>query len=201
MSRRLGLGLLGATALLWALWLLRVTPAASPPLAGGMHNGPITVQPEPNKPAAVPAQTREPNKAAQSLKPQSSTAAQQDAYREALVRAAAEQRKRNEARLVVALQRWPREQRQEPWASQHEAELRSALERDQIDGLIGSLQCRATLCRIELQAQDSNAGIAVSEARNFQQAVGPQNALSMRGGGFDRSAILFAAREGQSLDP
>jgi hypothetical protein len=116
------------------------------------------------------------------------------------VRLAAEQRKRNDARLVVAEQRWPREQRKEPWASQHEAELRAALERDQIDVLIGSLQCRATLCRIELQAQDSNAAVALSNAHNLQEAVGPQTAIGMTRGGLDRTAVLFAARAGESLD-
>jgi hypothetical protein len=201
MSRKLGLALVAATALLWALWLLRVRPVAVPPSIGSARGEPPAAQRAPREPrAATPAKAPEPKKAAPDPKPQPASAAESDAYRKELVRLAAEQRVRNEARLAVAQQRWQHEQRQEPWATEHEADLRAALELDDLDGLIGSLQCRATLCRIELQAQDSNAAFAVSRARNFQQAVGPQVALDMTGGGLDRSAILFAAREGTSLD-
>jgi hypothetical protein len=200
MNRGLLLALLAICALLWLLALRR---ESGPTQHEGARPAPIAAEPrppasppEPPQPAQLPAAAPPPAEPASKPGP----IAPQDGYRERLARQIAEQRKQNDARFAVASERWRRERRQEPWAKTREGQLRSALERDALDGLIGSLQCRETLCRISLAAQDSNAGVAVSRAHGFQQEVGPQVALGMTGGGLDRSAILFVARTGYSLD-
>jgi hypothetical protein len=195
---------LGIAIAVWAIALLR--PAPPPPRVTPTHTRQEDVPTTPVA-APVPPQPRvltatqphkEPTPVTQ--RANAGTITRDDHYREKLAGVIAEQRKVNEERYARAIARWPQEQRQEPWAAEREQRLRLAMEQDEVDALLGSLECRATLCRLEISAQDSNAALALSNAHELTREAGSQIASGMSGGGLDRHMILFVAREGQSLD-
>jgi hypothetical protein len=112
-----------------------------------------------------------------------------------------EQRAKNERRIGVAEARWEQEQRQDAWAQAQEKLLQQTLVADGIDSLLMDLECRSTMCRIEIAAIDSNAAVALTRAERFRTELGEQLATRMQGGGLERVMVIYAVRDETSLDP
>jgi hypothetical protein len=205
MNRRLVVAALGLALVIWAVALVRTTPRVSLRQTRPVLRGPSAVPQAkaapvlPSSPAPVArASEAQPTAAAQS---KTGTIAPDDPYRKKLAGLVAEQRRLSAERFARADERWPHQRRTEPWATQHEKQLRAAMEADQIDVLIDALECRETLCRLELAAQDSNAAVAFNGARALHRQIGKQTSAAMTGGGLDRRMILYVPREGQPLEP
>ena len=201
MNRRLLVVTLMLAAVAWALALghgdrLRPRsepvpaarpPAQAPPQEAVPAQRPVEPQPAPRVVGRQPAAA---------VAPPPGIIAPDDPYRQKLAAAITEQRRLNDDRFARAKEHWPHEPRQEPWAAERELELRSALQHDGIDARVVSLECRATLCRLQLEAQDSNAAFAVNGAHELAHTAGSQVSSGMTGNGFDRRMILFLPREG-----
>ncbi|MDH5675827.1 MAG: hypothetical protein OEZ06_27125 [Myxococcales bacterium] len=124
-----------------------------------------------------------------------------EGYRKRLMEVMRQQREHNTIRLEVAEKRWQKERRDPALAEPWEKAYQQALLDDGIDGMLMDLECRATLCRLELAAVDSNAAFALQGAKNFQNALGTESATTMAGGGFDRVLVLYVPREGYEFEP
>ncbi|MDD9935572.1 MAG: hypothetical protein OXT09_18320, partial [Myxococcales bacterium] len=110
------------------------------------------------------------------------------------------QRELNAARIGVAERRFEQETRSPAWAEPHEQALQQALVRDTIDSMLMDVECRETMCRVELSAIDSNAAFALKRGEQFTKELGEQIATKMQGGGFDRVLVIYSARDGSVLD-
>jgi len=119
-----------------------------------------------------------------------------DEVRARLSRQALEQRSHNDARHAELAARWASETRDEPWSTDQEHALRAAASADAIDHLVIELECRRTLCRLEISAADSNTAFALERAHGFTAQLGTDTGSAMIGGGPDRALEVFAAREG-----
>ena len=119
-----------------------------------------------------------------------------DELRARLARQALEVRTRNDARHAELSTRWVTETRDEPWSTDQEHALRAAASSAAIDQLLVELECRRTLCRVELSAADSDTAFALQRARGFTALLGTDTGSAMRGGGPDRAMEVFAARDG-----
>lgn len=187
--------LLGCAALAWALLLLR--PAARTSSPDAAHPAPGST-PQPAKPASG-ARPADPRAAAQSP----ATAAIDESAREWHKRLAVEQDRRHDRRFDAAVARWkdePRSKRQEPWASERERALRGALNRDGLGRLAQRIECRATLCRLQLAAADTDFTHVLRSAAQLRRELGGESASALGGEGDARALILFVPRRGMRLD-
>ncbi len=119
-----------------------------------------------------------------------------DELRARLAGQALEARTRNAARHAELSTRWASERRDEPWSTDQEHALRAAASSAAIDHLVIELECRRTLCRVELSAADSDTAFALQRARGFTALLGTDTGSAMHGGGPDRAMEVFAARDG-----
>jgi hypothetical protein len=207
-GRRLAL-LLGLCALGWALALLRPAPepaaSAGPDAARAADARAASAQPEPSAASAPGAQPRtqpESDRPAAGQAPTEATA-EGDAERRAREeRLADEGKHRHDQRFDSAVERWKEEQskpRDEPWASRREDTLRRAINHDRLERLVQRIECRATLCRIQLAAADAEIGLRLRNAHHFMREVGFQTAGAFAGEGEKRQMLLYVAREGTRL--
>jgi hypothetical protein len=113
-----------------------------------------------------------------------------------LAQRALEQRTRNDARHSELSSRWASETRDEPWSTDQERALRVSATASGLDHLLFELECRRTLCRVEISAADSNTAFALQQARAFMAQLGTDLGSTMTGGGLDRALEVFAARDG-----
>jgi hypothetical protein len=117
-----------------------------------------------------------------------------DRYRAELARRINAQQKDNDERYARAAALWPHEQRQEPWATERETAVRNAMQTDRIDHLLMDVQCRQTLCRLEISAKDSDTFGAIKRSATFLGEIGGEPAGGMSGLGYDRALVLFVPR-------
>ena len=122
-----------------------------------------------------------------------------DQVRARLARQALEQRTRSDARYREYAARWATEQRDEPWSTDQERGLRRQATASGLDHLLFELECRLTLCRVEISAADSDTAFALQRARASPALLGTAPGASIGGGGPDRVLEVFAAREGMGL--
>lgn len=184
--------LLAGGVLLWlasmplAARLRRTHPAApSPEATRAAHE---------EAPAAARARA---TRNAASSRPNATTRPEtSDEVRARLARQALEQRKRNHARHAELSARWASETRDEPWSTDQEHALRAAASTTILDHLLLELECRRTLCRLEISAADSNTAFALQKARAFNAQLGTDTGSAMVGSGPDLVMEVFAAREG-----
>jgi len=189
--------------LLWAA-LCTVRAHDPPAVTAGDVVAPTPSPRAPDRPAPAraPIPSAKPRAAERRVEPSSpNTLAvpSSDEVRAQLASRAAEQRAQSEARYAVEGARWKDERREEPWASEREQQLRTAATADGIDYLLVEVECRATLCRLEISAPDSNTAFALQRARTFAPELGKSAGASMIGSGPDRAMEVFIPREGTSL--
>lgn len=119
-----------------------------------------------------------------------------DQVRARLARQALELRTANDARYRDYVARWPNETRDEPWSSDQERSLRASAVAAGIDHLLFAVECRGTLCRIELSAADSDTAFALQRARGWSALLGQDVGSAPIGSGPDRALEIFTARSG-----
>jgi hypothetical protein len=102
-------------------------------------------------------------------------------------------------RYLAAVASFEREQKREPWAGQRTRILRNALRADRMEPLLRSIECRSTLCRIELSTPDNEAAMALRQGIHFTKEAGVQMTGGFEGEGEARTLVLFTARPGTSL--
>jgi hypothetical protein len=205
MSARRVLLLFGLAAIGWALALLR--PAAEPrapvaePGESHAHGAATPAAAAQAKPVAA-----EPALSAEQVQAQAraaEAAAAADAVRIARKEQLADEgNHRHDQRFDAAVERWkaePSAQRQEPWATRREQALRRAMEVDGLAQLARHIECRATLCRIELAASDDQTALKMRRGHRFMREVGFQTAGAFAGEGKKRVMVLYVAREGTRL--
>jgi len=207
-ARRLAL-LIGLAAIGWALALLRpgaepVTPDANAAKSAPPAAAKPAASPQPKAITALePGAQGEPAPARAPGQAPDETVAAEDAERLALrERLADEGHHRHDQRFDSAVERWQEEQskkRQEPWASRREQALRRAMSQDRMEQLAERVECRATLCRIQLTADDDRTALRVRRAHHFMREVGFQTAGAFAGEGKKRVMVLYVAREGTQL--
>jgi hypothetical protein len=92
------------------------------------------------------------------------------------------------------------EERREPWATLRVRALKLALRQDNMEPLVRSLECRATLCRIELSAADNNAlVVALRHNIHLGKETGFDTVGGFEGDGAERRLVMFTARPGTRL--
>jgi hypothetical protein len=207
-ARKLAL-LLGSTGLAWALLLLRPAAHTSAPGAEGAAPKAAAEQAAPR--AAAPTEAKAVATTVPPARPKVAPAdaaapppatADQAAAEERRKRLAVEGDRRHDRRFDAAVARFNLERRrtrQEPWASQTEHALRGALERDRLTRLTRKLECRATLCRIELAAADEGFAHALRSSVHFRRELGVDGASALTGEGSERMMILYVPRRGMQL--
>jgi hypothetical protein len=119
-----------------------------------------------------------------------------DQVRARLARQARELRALNDTRYRDYAARWPNEIRDDPWSSDQERSLRASAAAAGIDHLLFALECRATLCRIELSAADSDTAFALQRARGWSALLGQEVGSAPIGSGADRALEILTARNG-----
>ena len=204
-ARRLAL-LFGLAAIGWALALLRPATEPRAPTANAsdrVARGPAARAPSAQvKPKAAESAPSSQQVHAQTRAAEAAAAA--DAERLARQeRLADEGHHRHDQRFDAAVARWQREQsgqRQEPWASRREQALRRAMDADGLAQLAQRVECRATLCRIELAAGNDQTALKMRRGHRFMREVGFQTAGAFSGEGEKRVMVLYVAREGNRLD-
>jgi membrane-bound lytic murein transglycosylase len=205
MSARRLLLLLGLAAVGWALALLR--PAAEPlaPAANADESDArATAAPAPSpKPKPTAAESAMLAEQAQARARAAEAAAAEDAERLARQeRLADEGNHRHDQRFDSAVERWQQEKskpRQEPWATRREHALRRAMDADGLAQLAQRIECRATLCRIQLAASGDQTALKIRRGHRFMREVGFQTAGAFAGEGEKRLMVLYVAREGTQL--
>jgi len=202
MSARRLLLLFGLAAIGWALALLRPAPEPLVPAAGpGESNARGAATPAPAKPVAAESALSAEQVQAQARAAEAAAAA--DAERLARKEQLADEgNHRHDQRFDAAVERWKGEQstpRQEPWASRREQNLRRAMEVDGLAQLAQRVECRATLCRVELAAPDDQTAFKMRRGHRFMREVGFQTAGAFAGEGKKRVMVLYVAREGTRL--
>lgn len=119
-----------------------------------------------------------------------------DEARARLAQQALQRRALNDESYRDHAARWASEARDEPWSTDQERALRAAASGSGLDHLLIELECRRTLCRVEISAADSNTAFALQRARGFSALLGTETGSAAIGSGPDRALEVFAAREG-----
>jgi hypothetical protein len=140
--------------------------------------------------------SRPPRAGAGSRPPATPEPESSDQVRARLAHRALEARTRNDTRHAELSARWASETRDEPWSTDQERALRAAASAAAIDHLLVELECRRTMCRLELSAVDSDTAFALQRARGFSALLGSETGSAMLGGGLDRALEVLAARTG-----
>jgi hypothetical protein len=104
-------------------------------------------------------------------------------------------RSQNEARYAFAQERFDAEQRDVGWAPRREQTFVRALGADGLEPAFYEIECRQSLCRIEIPAGSSNAAYALKTATHFMTEVGNAAASGSDGEGEDRALVFFVPRD------
>jgi hypothetical protein len=203
-ARKLAL-LLGSAGITWTLLLLRpaartsapeAVPEVVAPKTAAQHAAPRAVAASTTEPVATAATPATPRVAP------AEAAEDQALAEERRQRLAVEGDRRHDRRFDAAVARFELERtrpRQEPWASQTEHALRHALQRDRLTPLTRKVECRTTLCRIELAAADEGFAYRLRSSLHFRRELGHDGASALTGEGSERVMILYVPRRGVQL--
>lgn len=133
--------------------------------------------------------------------PRAVSAEENEATRARMMAHALEQRRLNDARWSAAEATWHEEARDEAWADGRERELLAAMRAGDTDAIRTGLECRRTLCRVELRVPNSHSFLDPDRSRAFIDALGRDIATQMQGPAAERRMVLFSARDGHGLQP
>jgi hypothetical protein len=216
--RRRSLWLLAALAVLgWALALSEPSRGGKPDPASAAST-PAEPEPEP-APASEPTPAPKPPTAERTLTPERPEPARvaradsdgadrgqdlaqaADSTRTAMVERAEALRAVNDERWEGARERFDREKRQPGWADGRERAVRAALEEQGADGLLVQIECRATVCRLELSLGSGHSVLDRATSARLSMVLGNDSTARLTGPPTERAVVLYSARDGYPLEP